>query len=224
MTPGNATDPALPPLAAFGQQADFQAALHGAVATMGALFARRRTGRGQLVEVSAQECIAAALELALVTYTYSGAVASRLGVSSAGIMQGIMQCKDGLIYVLTPQEHQWDAFVELMGNPDWAELEIFKDRLSRGQNADALRPLVEGMAAGAHRRGRIPTLSRSAPAVRARFADWRPAEVASPQGAWVLRDRAASRRRRGRHAWEAVQPPSHPLGTAQAGADARRTQ
>ena len=143
VTPGNATDPALPPLAAFGQQADFQAALHGAVATMGALFARRRTGRGQLVEVSAQECIAAALELALVTYTYSGAVASRLGVSSAGIMQGIMQCKDGLIYVLTPQEHQWDAFVELMGNPDWAELEIFKDRLSRGQNADALRPLVE---------------------------------------------------------------------------------
>ena len=143
VTPGNSTDPDLPPLVAQGQQADFQAALHGSVATMGALFARRRTGRGQLVEVSAQECIAAALELAFVTYTYTGAIASRLGVSYAGVVSGIMGCSDGFIYIIAPQEHQWDAFVELMGHPDWADLEIFQDRISRGQNADALQHLVE---------------------------------------------------------------------------------
>ena len=97
MTPGNSTLDQEPPLLAFGRQGEFQAATHAAVATMGALFARKRTGKGQLVEVSAQECIAAALELALVTYTYTGRVASRLGVRTSAPME-IMECKDGLIF------------------------------------------------------------------------------------------------------------------------------
>jgi crotonobetainyl-CoA:carnitine CoA-transferase CaiB-like acyl-CoA transferase len=67
-----------PPLKAFGAQADFQAASHAAVATMGR--ASRAQAGAAVVEVSAQECIAAALELALVTYTYTGKVASRLGM------------------------------------------------------------------------------------------------------------------------------------------------
>ena len=142
ISPGRSPYTELPPLKAFGRQADFQAAAHAAVATMGALFARRATGRGQLVEVSAQECIAAALELGLVTYTYTGAIPSRLGKRTGGPMQ-IMECKDGLIFVMTPQEHQWEAFVEVMGDPEWAHLEVFADRDLRGENADALRPLVE---------------------------------------------------------------------------------
>lgn len=142
VTPGNSQLEDEPPLKAFGSQADFQAALHAAVATMGALFARRQTGRGQLVEISAQECIAAALELALVTYTYTGRIASRLGIRTSAPME-IMECKDGLIFVMTADPHQWDAFVRVMGNPEWASWEIFDDRFKRGQNRDALKPLIE---------------------------------------------------------------------------------
>lgn len=142
VTPGNSPHAHLPPLKAFGAQADFQAASHAAVATMGALFARRATGRGQLVEVSAQECIAAALELALVTYTYTGRVASRLGIRTSAPME-IMECKDGLIFVMTADPHQWDAFVHMMGDPDWASWEIFDDRFKRGEHRDALKPLIE---------------------------------------------------------------------------------
>src|SRR5262249_1094131 len=47
--------PELPPLKTSGSPAGFQAAAHAAVATMGAVFARLRGGRGQHVEVSAQE-------------------------------------------------------------------------------------------------------------------------------------------------------------------------
>ncbi|MGH2586107.1 MAG: CaiB/BaiF CoA transferase family protein, partial [Dehalococcoidia bacterium] len=142
VSPGNSPHAELPPLAPFGHQADFQAAAHAAVATMGALFARRRTGRGQLVEISAQECIAAALELALVTYTYTGRVASRLGIRTSAPME-IMRCKDGLIFVMTADPHQWDAFVRLMGDPEWATWEIFADRFKRGENRDVLAPLIE---------------------------------------------------------------------------------
>lgn len=142
VTPGNSTLPEEPPLLAFGRQGEYQAATHAAVATMGALFARKRTGKGQLVEVSAQECIAAALELALVTYTYTGRIASRLGVRTSAPME-IMECKDGLIFVMTADPHQWDAFVHMMGDPDWASWEIFDDRFKRGENRDALRPLLQ---------------------------------------------------------------------------------
>ena len=142
ITPGNSALDDEPPLQAFGQQGMFQAGVHAAVATMGALFARRRSDRGQLVEVSAQECIAAALELALVTYTYTGRVASRLGIRTSAPM-GIMECKDGLIYVMTTDPHQWDAFVHMLGDPEWASLEVFSDRFKRGENHDALTPLIE---------------------------------------------------------------------------------
>jgi crotonobetainyl-CoA:carnitine CoA-transferase CaiB-like acyl-CoA transferase len=142
VTPGNSTLAEEPPLLAFGRQGEFQAATHAAVATMGALFARKRTGRGQLVEVSAQECIAAALELALVTYTYTGRIASRLGIRTSAPME-IMECKDGLIFVMTADPHQWDAFVHMMGDPEWASWEVFDDRFKRGAARDALRPLIE---------------------------------------------------------------------------------
>jgi crotonobetainyl-CoA:carnitine CoA-transferase CaiB-like acyl-CoA transferase len=142
ITPGNSPYADLPPLLAFGRQGDFQAANAAAVATMGALFAKRRTGRGQLVEVSAQEVIAAALELAYVTYAYTGRVASRLGIRSLGPVE-IMECSDGLIFVMTADPHQWDAFIHMMGDPEWSTWEIFSDRFKRGENRDVLRGLIQ---------------------------------------------------------------------------------
>ena len=40
----------------------------------------------------------------------------------------------------------WDRMVEMMGNPDWAHEEIFKDRLARGRNHDAMRLFCEEWA------------------------------------------------------------------------------
>ena len=36
------------------------------------------------------------------------------------------------------EEHQWRNFVALMGDPDWANEEIFSDRLKRAENWEAL--------------------------------------------------------------------------------------
>ena len=49
---GGPEHPELPPLKTFGQQAGFQGGVHGAVATMGAVFAQVRDGEGQHVDVS----------------------------------------------------------------------------------------------------------------------------------------------------------------------------
>lgn len=145
LTPGGLNDPSLPPLRAFGQQAEFQGGVHAAIATMGALFARRATGRGQLVDVSIQECIAAALELALVRYTYRGEVARRYG-AWLPVMR-IMRCKDGPIFVMILEDEHWRRLVELMGNPEWGAWEIFRNRESRAANLDVLQSYVEGWLA-----------------------------------------------------------------------------
>src|SRR3989442_6560799 len=60
---GEPARPDLPPLKAFGDQSGFQAGLNAAIGSLRALFARLATGRGEHGEGSAQECLAAILEL-----------------------------------------------------------------------------------------------------------------------------------------------------------------
>jgi len=52
------------------------------------------------------------------------------------------ECADGTIFVICVEEHQWKYLVEMMGNPEWAQMEIFKDRLVRGTNQDALKAMM----------------------------------------------------------------------------------
>jgi crotonobetainyl-CoA:carnitine CoA-transferase CaiB-like acyl-CoA transferase len=131
----------LPPLAAHGPQASFQAGVNAAIASAGALHARETIGRGQFVEVSVQECLVTILELTYPFWPYCQLVASRLGIKPIQPLD-FFQCRDGWVFLCAVEEHQWRSFVDFMGNPDWASLEIFSDRLQRGANWDALKPLI----------------------------------------------------------------------------------
>jgi crotonobetainyl-CoA:carnitine CoA-transferase CaiB-like acyl-CoA transferase len=135
----------LPPLKPFGQQAEYQGALNAAVASLAALFARLRSGRGQHVVVSLQESVAAILELAYQYWPYMGVVASRLGQKPIQPLD-FLQCRDGWVFVCCVEEHQWQSFVELMGNPEWAALELFENRLTRAMNWDALKLFLQEWA------------------------------------------------------------------------------
>lgn len=132
----------LPPLKAFGQQAEFQGALNAAVAGLGALFARARTGVGQHVSISLQEGVAAILELTFEYWPYMGLIASRLGQKPIQPLD-FFECRDGWIFLCCVEEHQWQTWVELMGNPEWASMELFQTRLARAANWDALKLLLQ---------------------------------------------------------------------------------
>jgi len=132
----------LPPLRAFGQQSEFQGGLNAAIAGMAALFARLRDGAGQHVTISIQECIVAILELTFEFYPYMGLVASRLGHKPIQPLD-FFECKDGWIFLCCVEEHQWQTWVEVMGNPEWAGLELFENRLTRAANWDALKLFLQ---------------------------------------------------------------------------------
>jgi crotonobetainyl-CoA:carnitine CoA-transferase CaiB-like acyl-CoA transferase len=134
--------PALPPLKTFGNQSGYQGGVHGAVATMGAVMAQLRDGEGQHVDVSCQESLASQLELTFEYWPYAKMIATRLGKKPIQPLEA-MQCKDGWIYLCCVEEHQWKAFVDLMGNPEWAGEEIFANRAMRGENWEALVIFLE---------------------------------------------------------------------------------
>ncbi|HEY6395671.1 MAG TPA: CoA transferase [Candidatus Binataceae bacterium] len=139
---GGPEHPELPPLKTFGQQAGYQGGVHAATATMGALFARLRGEAGQHVEVSVQESLASILEMTFEYWPYMKMIATRLGQKPLQPVES-MECKDGWIYLCCIEEHQWRGFVEIMGNPGWANEEIFKDRLVRALNWDALKVFLQ---------------------------------------------------------------------------------
>jgi crotonobetainyl-CoA:carnitine CoA-transferase CaiB-like acyl-CoA transferase len=133
----------LPPLKPFGQQAGFQAGIHAAVASLGALFARFTDGVGQHIDFSIQETLMAISEFAGIMPTYADQIVVRFTGNKAIRPLDIMECKDGYIYLCCVEEHQWKGFMEIMGNPEWAEEEIFATRLHRAENWDALQVLLE---------------------------------------------------------------------------------
>jgi crotonobetainyl-CoA:carnitine CoA-transferase CaiB-like acyl-CoA transferase len=142
LSPNGADDPALPPLKAGGHQADFQVGAAAATVAAAALYRALSTGVGELIDLSAQEYIASILEQNFVHYTYAGNVATRLGRRLL-YPWGTFQCKDGPIFLIIGEEAQWQRLVDLMGNPEWASWEIFKDGYSRSENSDVLRMYME---------------------------------------------------------------------------------
>ena len=147
LSPGASEFPELPPLKAFGHQGDYQGGLHACLAALGAYFHRLDSGKGQVVEVSEQECIAGILEMNLMHYTYAGRETSRLGTRVLAPWK-IMETADGHILAVCVEEDQWKRLVEFMGDPEWAHEEIFQDRLARGRNADALYLLMQEWISG----------------------------------------------------------------------------
>jgi crotonobetainyl-CoA:carnitine CoA-transferase CaiB-like acyl-CoA transferase len=143
VTPRGATDPAQPPLKAGGRLAEFFAGLNGAVGALAALLARRRTGRGQHVDVSSQECLLPMLRRDLAAYLHDGEVASRLTRSWKIAPNDIVPCRDGHVFIAAVEEAQWQRLVDLMGTPAWAADPRFQDRLGRAAHWESLRPLIE---------------------------------------------------------------------------------
>ncbi len=130
------------PLRAGGRQADFTAAMHAAVATMTALLAGDAIGSGQQVDLSAQEAVASVgSEAHVPRWTYAG----DLEVGERGWIVypiGLFPCRDGYVNLFCVDDWHWDNLMKLMGNPEWASQEIFKDRFIRGENWQVLEVLL----------------------------------------------------------------------------------
>jgi len=126
--------------------ADFFGAVAGAAWGLAAVHGRGRAGGGQHVDVSCAEVIAAVFVGGqnIGGYAQDAVFDRRTGVGmSLGAPATILPCKDGYVWVLTLERGQWNGLAQVMGNPEWMQLEMFQDMFVRAQNADAMYPLIE---------------------------------------------------------------------------------
>ena len=142
VNPFDSPYPELPPLKLFGSLAEFEGGLNLALVTLAAIWHRIGTGRGQAVDVSEQEALAATLEFNFINYSYAGIESSRF-ISRRSGPWFIARGEDGYVLFSFVYENHWTRFVEWIGHPQWAKDPDFADLTSRGLNSHKLRPLIE---------------------------------------------------------------------------------
>jgi len=110
-------DPDREPLRRAGLHTHFQAGIHAFIGAMSALPARERIGRGQTVEVSHIEGMAALHQHTTTMWTHGGHIIRREGNAQAGPWHpsGVYPCKDGYIFLGHAIGMKLVPFVEVLG-------------------------------------------------------------------------------------------------------------
>ena len=138
--------PGKPPSGLGYSYADHVAGLMAALALLGALEHRRKTGEGQYIDVSQVEVMASLLGDAIVDYTLNDKPAEPAGNSSTGAApHGVYRCRgdDRWCAITVFTDEEWRGFKRALGNPSWAEDNRFAILSGRLENADELNGLVE---------------------------------------------------------------------------------
>ncbi|RLB44221.1 MAG: hypothetical protein DRH23_15960 [Deltaproteobacteria bacterium] len=129
--------------------ADYFGGVAAASWGLAAAYGRDVIGTGQQIDVSCAEAIAAAFVGGqnIGGLAQDGKFDKRTGVGMPlGAPATIVPCQDGHVWMLALEPGQWNGLREVMGNPEWADLEIFQDMFARAQNADVIYPFIEEWA------------------------------------------------------------------------------
>ena len=145
--------PDLPPLNAPSHGAAFLAGEVAAGAAVHGLLIAQRDGRGSHLDVSQQEAVAAenqsqhnALDRKVGERGGfdggAGGARREVVTASANSTVSFLPCKDGWVVISPREEHQWARWLEVMGNPAWADDPRFANRALRAEHWLELHPLI----------------------------------------------------------------------------------
>ena len=135
------TDPKAKPIRYKGELSSVHAGANAVLATLGALFERRRSGAGQGIDISAEAGVVDILATALSRYTYSGVLPVRNGTRAVSPW-GFYHCRDGMVLIQCTEDAQFRRLLELFGDPEWGRMEIFETTAQRAAVTDLLDQLV----------------------------------------------------------------------------------
>ncbi|HJU12779.1 MAG TPA: CoA transferase [Candidatus Binataceae bacterium] len=141
------TQPATqPPLRLAGRQSDYVTGYTAAAAALCALLARPQADSpGMHVDVSQWLAMAQMCRPELSIYFHEAPEApyrKRLLTRRKTGIQYMFPCKDGWVSFGLATNRHWRGTKQMMGNPEWAETEMFKTFEGRLGNSDALEALL----------------------------------------------------------------------------------
>ncbi len=127
--------------------ADMCGGYTGALAALVALWHRRRTGRGQFVDLSQFEAVASVIGPALLDISVNGRTQAAPGYNSQegpAAPHGVYKCRpldgdnDRWVAISVGKGTEWRRFVTAIGAPDWASDPKFRTLYLRMQNSAEL--------------------------------------------------------------------------------------
>ena len=122
------------PLGLKHAYADIAGALHSVFAIVSALHQRKRTGRGQYIDVSMLRATVATMGAGLMEYEMTGRVMTPRGnYDPVMAPYGNYPClgDDAWVSIAVRTEEEWQGLKEAMDNPSWCAEERFASRYSR---------------------------------------------------------------------------------------------
>jgi len=135
-----------PSSASYILGSDASAGAHGAFAALAALRYRKRTGKGQFIDLAQTETFMPYLAEAIMDYTINRRVQDTLGNRHPFMApHGCYRCQgeDRWVVIAVASDEEWHGLCRAMGSPDWAKDEKFADASSRYQNQDDLDRFIE---------------------------------------------------------------------------------
>jgi crotonobetainyl-CoA:carnitine CoA-transferase CaiB-like acyl-CoA transferase len=160
--------PSKPPLLMPGSVPSDAASVIGVFAILSALLQRRRTDRGQHLDVSALEAMTQLNTWGLPNTSAivnNGGTPNTLRSGNAALYPHL-RTKDGFVRLVILAPRQWHALFEWMGSPEALSDPFWATTAGRMQNLDVLNPMfeeffstmtMEACAAEAQRRGIVAT-------------------------------------------------------------------
>jgi crotonobetainyl-CoA:carnitine CoA-transferase CaiB-like acyl-CoA transferase len=126
--------PDRPPLKIYGHFSEYQGGATAAFAALSAWWAAPNVG-GQYVDVSVQDAMLAVGAFALQRFG-DGSLEHRS--TRRFRYGGVFEARGGFLELLTLEDRQWTALVELLGNPAWAQDDALRDPLERSRRGDEI--------------------------------------------------------------------------------------
>jgi crotonobetainyl-CoA:carnitine CoA-transferase CaiB-like acyl-CoA transferase len=155
--------------------ADMCGGYTGALAALVALWHRRRTGRGQFVDLSQLEAVASVIGPALLDISVNGRTQSPFGYASQegpAEPHGVYKCRalkgddgssddDRWIAIVVRTGSEWRRFVTALGSPSWASDPSFRTLYMRMRNSSALDANISRWTAEQSAEDAMITLQRA---------------------------------------------------------------
>ncbi len=125
---------------------DYIAPLFNVFTILAALDYRRRTGKGQYLDMSQYEGGVHFMAPLLLDYNVNRRVANRMGNHSTyAAPHGIYRCRgeDRWCAIAVYTDKEWESFCQVIGNPAWSNDPKFANLLARKENEEELDRLID---------------------------------------------------------------------------------
>jgi len=140
--------PGQPPTRGGGSLGDYVQGLFGAIAVLGALVARDRTGRGQAIDVSSQDAMFSMLDQWPSLYASSGRLPRQVGNRHlSAVPYDAYRAKDGWLVIAVASNKLFRQLCQAMGRPELGDDPRFRGVTARLEHGDAINEIVSSWVA-----------------------------------------------------------------------------